>query len=112
MKDKVLKANVTTAIEKLCHELRAYTGDSLTCTVTIITRAKGAAWEGIKPEGVPDWYKANVVYTESEDKDDSILDDSARIFYGPDDFGDEAIALVMPYKDDKFYQEEGTEDGT
>ena len=101
MKDKVLKANVTKAVETLCHELRAYTGDSLTCTVTIITRAKGAAVEDIKPNGVPDWYKANVVYTESEDQDDSILDETARVFYGPDDFGDEAIVLVMPYKEDK-----------
>ena len=111
MKDKVIKSNVTAAIEKLCHELRAYTGDSLTCTVTIITRAKGASWNGLKPEGTPDWYKANIIYTEATDHDDSILDESARIFYGPDDFGEESIVLVMPYKDDKFYQEEGAEDG-
>lgn len=108
MKDKVLKANVTSAVEKLCHELRAYTGDSMTCTITVITRAKGAAWNGLKPEGVPDWFKANIVMTENADQDVSVLDESARIFYGPDDFGGESIVLVMPYKE----TEEGDEDGT
>lgn len=107
MKDKVIKSNVTAAVEKLCHELRAYSGKSLVMNLTIITRAKGAAWNGLKPEGTPDWYKANIVYTEATDHDDNILDESARIFYGPDDFGEESIVLVMPYK-----AEEGDEDGT
>lgn len=106
MKDKVLKANVTKAVEALCHELRAYTGDSLTCTVTIITRAKGAAKADVKPNTVPDWYKANIVYTDAVDKEDALLDETARVFYGPDDFGDECIVLVMPYKEDK--EEDGT----
>ena len=39
MKDKVIKANVLQAVEHLCHELRAYTGDSMTFTLTVITRA-------------------------------------------------------------------------
>lgn len=104
MKDKVLKANVTRAVEALCHELRAYTGESLTCTLTIITRAKGAEMPNIKPDSVPDWYKANIVHTNAVDKDDFLLDEAARVFYGPDDFGDECIALVVPYK-------EGEKDG-
>ena len=104
MKDKVLKANVTRAVEALCHELRAYTGESLTCTLTIITRAKGAEMPNIKPENVPDWYKANIVHTNAVDQDDFLLDEAARVFYGPDDFGDECITLVVPYK-------EGEEDG-
>ena len=101
MKDKVLNANVTKAVEALCHELRAYTGDSLTCTLTIITRAKGAAVLSIKPDSVPDWYKANIVHTDAVDKDDFILDEAARIFYGPDDYGDESIVLVIPYKEEE-----------
>ena len=106
MKDKVLRANVTNAVEKLCHELRAYSGESLVMNLTIITEAKGAATPMIK--GVPDWFKANIQYTEAVDKDDSLLDESARIFYGPDDFGAEGIVLVVPYQD----KAEGVKDGT
>lgn len=105
MKDKILKANVTKAVESLCHELRAYTGESLTCTLTIITRAKGAVMPNIKPDSVPDWYKANIVHTEAVDHEDFVLDETARVFYGPDDFGDECIVMIAPYKEDK-------EDGT
>lgn len=108
MKDKVLKANVTKAVEALCHELRAYTGESLTCTLTIITRAKGAAVLNVKPDNVPDWYKANIKHTESVDDEDFVLDEAARVFYGPDDFGQESIVLVMPYRE----SEEGEKDGT
>ena len=96
MKDKVLRSNVLKATEALCHELRAYTGESMTFTLTAITRARGARSERI--QGVPDWYKANAVYTDAVDKDDCIIDESARIFYGPDDYGEEAIVLVQPYK--------------
>lgn len=106
MKDKVLRANVTNAVEKLCHELRAYSGESMTCTFTIITRAKGATTPLIK--GTPDWFKANIQYTDVVDQDDSLLDESARIFYGPDDFGAEGIVLVVPYQD----KAEGVKDGT
>lgn len=106
MKDKVLRANVTNAVEKLCHEMRAYSGESMVMNLTIITRAKGAATPLIK--GVPDWFKANIQYTEAVDKDDSLLDESARIFYGPDDFGAEGIVLVVPYQD----KAEGVKDGT
>ena len=73
--------------------------------LTIITKAKGAATPMIK--GVPDWFKANIQYTEAVDKDDSLLDESARIFYGPDDFGAEGIVLVVPYQD----KAEGAKDG-
>lgn len=106
MKDKVLRANVTNAVEKLCHEMRAYSGESMVMNLTIITRAKGAATPLIK--GVPDWFKANIQHTEAVDKDDSLLDESARIFYGPDDFGAEGIVLVVPYQD----KAEGVKDGT
>lgn len=106
MKDKVLRANVTNAVEKLCHELRAYTGESLVMNLTIITKAKGAATPLIK--GEPDWYKTYITYTDAVDKDDGLLDESARIFYGPDDFGAESIVLVVPYQD----KAEGVKDGT
>lgn len=102
MKDKVLRANVINAVEKLCHELRAYSGESMTLTLTVITRAEGAKSPNL--EGVPDWYKARAVMTEAVDQEDSILEENSRIFYGPDDFGAESIVMVMPYK-------KGAEDG-
>ena len=48
-------------------------------------------------KGTPDWYKAIARYTESVDPYDSIFTESARVFYGPDDFGQESIVLVQPY---------------
>ena len=104
MKDKVLRANVIQAVEHLCHELRGYSSESMTFTLTVITRAKGAVSEYVA--GIPDWYKANAVYTEATDKDDCLLDDSFRLFYGPDDFGEESIVAVMPYKGEEESEEQ------
>lgn len=98
MKDKVLHVNVMQAVEHLCHELRAYSCESMTFTLTVITREKGAVSECIN--GIPDCYKANAVYTEATDKDDCILDDSYRLFYGPDEYGEESIVAVIPNKAD------------
>lgn len=108
MKDKVLRANVRQAVEHLCHELRAYSGESMTFTLTVITRAKGAVSECV--DGIPDWYKANAVYTEAADKDDCIMDDSFRLFYGPDDFGEETIVAFMPYKGEEAAEEASEEE--
>ena len=107
MKDKVLRANVIQAVEHLCHELRAYSSESMTFTLTVITRAKGAVSEYV--DGIPDWYKANAVYTEATDKEDCLLDDSFRLFYGPDDFGEESIVAVMPYKGEEAAEEASEE---
>ena len=96
MKDKVLHANVLRYVEGLCRELRAYTGESMTFTLTVITRAKGAVSDRTK--GVPDWYKANAKYTEATDNDDCIFEDAAKVFYGPNEYGEEAIVLVQPYE--------------
>ena len=43
MKDKVLRANLTHAVETFCKELRAYSADSMVCNITIITKATGVA---------------------------------------------------------------------
>ena len=106
MKDKVIKANVIKAVEHLCHELRAYSDKSLTFTLTVITRADRIRTNHV--QGVPDWYKAIVRYTESVDSYDSIFTESARVFYGPDDFGEESIVLVQPYKAEESEEEDGT----
>lgn len=110
MKDKVIKANVLQAVEHLCHELRAYTSDSMTFTLTVITRANALETPNVKPDGVPDWYKAIARYTESVDPHDSIFTETAKVFYGPDDFGEESIVLVQPYKAEDESEED--EDGT
>ena len=106
MKDKVIKANVLQAVEHLCHELRVYTGDSMTFTLTVITRTKALESPNIEPDGVPDWYKAIARYTDSVDPHDSIFEESAKVFYGPDDFGEESIVLVQPYKAEEESEEQ------
>ena len=98
MKDKVLRANLTHAVETFCKELRAHSKDSLVCQITIITKASGVAAEN-EYDPLPDWYKVRVVPTEAIDQDDSIIDESAKIFYGHDHYGNEGILKVVPYKE-------------
>ena len=107
MKDKVLRANLTHAVETFCKELRAHSKDSLVCQITIITKASGVAAEN-EYDPLPDWYKARVVPTEGIDQDDSIIDESAKIFYGHDHYGNEGILKVVPYKE-PHEEEEGEE---
>ena len=112
MKDKVLRANLTHAVETFCKELRAHSKDSLVCQITIITKASGVAAEN-EYDPLPDWYKVRVVPTEGIDQDDSIIDESAKIFYGHDYYGNEGILKVVPYKEppEEDEEEEGEEDG-
>ena len=106
MKDNILKTNVTRAVESICKALRAHSGDSLVCTVTIISRCSGASKEEDE-NNLPDWYKTRVVPTEAIDQDDSIINQSALIHYGPYEFGNEGIIKIQPYNE----EEEGGEDG-
>ena len=106
MKDQILKTNVTRAVESICKALRAHSGDSLVCTVTIISRCSGASKEEDE-NNLPDWYKTREVSTEAIDQDDSIINQSALIRYGPDEFGNEGIIKVQPYEE----EEKGEEDG-
>lgn len=112
MKDKVLRANLTHAVETFCKELRAYSADSMVCNITIITKASGVAADA-ECDPLPDWYKARVVPTEAVDQDDSIIDESAKIFYGHDHYGNEGILKVVTYKEppEEDEEEEGEEDG-
>lgn len=117
MKDKVLRANLTHAVETFCKELRAYSADSMVCNITIITKASGVAADAecdpllFRP--LPDWYKVRVVPTEAVDQDDSIIDESAKIFYGHDHYGNEGILKVVTYKEtpEEDEEEKGEEDG-
>lgn len=112
MKDKVLRSNLTHAVESFAKELRAYSKDSMVCQITIITKASGVEKENdLSP--FPDWYKVRVVPTEAVDQDDSIIDESAKIFYGHDHYGNEGILKVVPYKEppEEDEEEEGEEDG-
>ena len=109
MKDKVLRSNLTHAVETFAKELRAYSKDSLVCQITIITKSTGVEQEGeFKP--LPDWYQVRVVPTEAVDQYDSIIDESSKIFYGYDHYGNEGILKVVPYKE-PHEEEEGEEDG-
>lgn len=105
MKDQILKTNVTRAVESICKALRAHSGDSLVCTVTIISRCSGASKEEDE-NNLPDWYQTRVVPTEAVDQDDSIINQSALIHYGPDEFGNEGIIKIQPYNE----EEEGGQD--
>lgn len=109
MKDKVLRANLTHAVETFCKELRAHSKDSLVCQITIITKASGVAAEN-EYDPLPDWYKVRVVPTEGIDQDDSIIDESAKIFYGHDHYGNEGILKVVPYKEPPEEDEEESEE--
>ena len=109
MKDKILKANLTHAVETFCKELRAHSKDSLVCQITIITKASGVAAEN-EYDPLPDWYKVRVVPTEGIDQDDSIIDESAKIFYGHDHYSNEGILKVVPYKEPPEEDEEESEE--
>ena len=111
MKDKVLRANLTHAVETFYKELRAYSADSMVCNITIITKASGVAADD-ECDPLPDWYKVRVVPTEAVDQDDSIIDESAKIFYGHDHYGNEGILKVVTYKEtpEEDEEEEGGED--
>ena len=111
MKDKVLRANLTHAVETFAKELRAYSADSMVCNITIITKASGVAADAER-DPLPDWYKVRVVPTEAVDQDDSIIDESAKIFYGHDHYGNEGILKVVTYKEppEEDEEEEGGED--
>ena len=109
MKDKVLRANLTHAVETFCKELRAHSKDSLVCQITIITKASGVTAED-ESDPLPDWYKVRVVPTEAIDQDDSIIDESAKIFYGHDHYGNEGILKVVPYKEPPEEDEEESEE--
>ena len=110
MKDKVLKSNLTHAVESFCKELRAYSRDSLVCQITIITKASGVEPDD-ECDPLPDWIKVRVVPTEAVDQDDSIVDESSKIFYGHDSYGNEGILKVVPYKEppEEDEEEEGEE---
>lgn len=109
MKDKVLKSNLTHALESFAKELRAYSADSMVCNITIITKASGVVADA-ECDPLPDWYKVRVVPTEAVDQYDSIIDESAKIFYCHDHYGNEGILKVVPYKE-LHEEEEGDEDG-
>ena len=109
MKDKVLRANLTHAVETFCKELRAHSKDSLVCQITIITKASGVAAEN-EYDPLPDWFKVRVVPTEAVDQDDSIIDESAKLFYGHDHYGNEGILKVVPYKEPPEEDEEESEE--
>ena len=100
MKDKVLRSNLTTAIEAFSKQLRAYSKESMVLKLTIITKASGINTEN-KDGPAPDWYSARVAPTEQVDTDDSVIDESAKILYGYDYFGNEGIVQVVPYMNEE-----------
>lgn len=109
MKDKVLRANLSRLIEGCSKELRSYSKDSMVLKLTIITKASGINTEN-KDGPAPDWYMARVVPAEQIDTDDSIIDESAKILYGYDHFGNEGILQVVPYKEPPEEGEEESEE--
>lgn len=109
MKDKVLRSNLSRLIEGCSKELRSYSKDSMVLKLTIITKASGINTEN-KDGPAPDWYMARVVPAEQIDTDDSIIDESAKILYGYDHFGNEGILQVVPYKEPPEENEEESEE--
>lgn len=103
MKDNVLKAAVTEAVEKLTKALRNYTDEPMNCFVSVFTR--DSTLNPDDPDGVPDYYNAVIRSEYCEDKSDATLKLMCKIYYCEDEFEKESIRKVVPY----CYEEEGDE---
>lgn len=100
MKDKLLKAEIMTACEKIARAMRTYTGESLACSIYVSTHEVNHAL------GDQD---CDVVTAEThfntEDGEGDIFSEHFRIYYSFDRFDGERISYVEKVK------EEGEEDG-
>lgn len=94
MKDKVLKAALTSAAETIAQALHSYTDDQLLCSISILSR----------DEEDKDVYSIKVDYAKKNQREDiPVLEAEARITYLID-HGCELIRRVEPIG------EEGGED--
>lgn len=101
MKDKILKAEVKTAVERLALTLRKYSSEPHYLSIAIFTQNKDARAEDF-PGETPDSYVYNVqVANKAETRSElpfiPIMSEDGRIFYTTDE-GTEGIRIVVPYE--------------
>ena len=98
MKDKVLHAAVTSAVEQITQALHSYTDKQIFCQILIGTRDEHM-------KGNPDVYHVKVEYGHAYDRDDiPIMAADARVTYSIEN-GNELIRHV------EWINKEGGEDG-
>lgn len=87
MKDKILRTDITSAVEAIAKALRAYSGEKqpLFCDISISTR---------RNENEYDQYEVYVTAM-GADVQDYVLDYGAKIYYRDDVFGCEEILKTV-----------------
>ena len=103
MKNKILEAEIQSAVQRLVKALRKYSDQGLYLSFFAFTRDKDSVEED-NPNDLPDFYSIRVLkpFEEPEDMEDEeedieyIFNESGRIFYSVVD-GEEGIRKVIPY---------------
>lgn len=87
MKDKLLKTDITKAVESLAKALRDYSGEPMYLRLTIFSRDTSMTKDG----KVPDYYDVHI--SPADDADDMVptFSKAAFVFYG-----EEGITDVVP----------------
>ena len=103
MKDKILKAEVESALENLLFAVRKYSGEQIYLSLTIFSRDEECSCDKY-PNQVPDYYRYLVQIVDKDASEDlpvvPIITETGRIYYSTDD-GEERIRDVVPYHIDK-----------
>ena len=104
MKNKILEAEIQTAIQRLTKALRKYSDEGLYLSFFAFTRDKDSVEDG-DPKDIPDYYSIRVLkpFEDNEDIEDEeedieyIFKETGRIYYSTVD-GEEGIRKVIPYE--------------
>lgn len=96
MKNKILEAEIETAIQRLTKALRKYSDEGLYLSFFAFTRDKDSVEDG-DPQDVPDYYSIRVLKPFEDNEDiEYIFKETGRIFYSTVD-GEEGIRKVIPH---------------
>jgi len=99
MKDKLLKAEIETALERLLSAVRKYSGEQVYVDLCFFTRDEECADDDF-PNEIPDYYSYRVSIMDKDASEDMpvvpVISECGRIYYSTDD-GEERILRVIPY---------------
>lgn len=99
MKDKILKAEVETALERLLSAVRKYSDKQIYVDLCFFTHDEECVGDDF-PNQIPDYYSYRVQIVDKDASEDlpvvPIISESGRIYYSTDD-GEERIRQVIPY---------------
>lgn len=88
MKDKLLKAEIMTACEKIARAMRSYSGEPLACSIYVSTRNDDC--DNVTAE----------THLNTDDGDGEIFSNRVRIYYSFDKFEGERIRYVEKVKEE------------